>query len=331
MEYLMTYGWAILVIAVVLGALFQLGVFSSATFGPQGCIGQPDFSCTSATMNALGYLTVDVGSAVNITVTGVSCTSTNVAPSSFLTPATTPVMTQGQTATVSFSCSLPTNGVIGTPFSGYLWLQYDYAGQTGLVSLAAVINARTSTFAAVGSFTIPFTYAYATNDVINNVGPASANAPAGYATYLCAAGFNQGFYSWTADAVTSTYSAVGHQSSNSCSGSNQYQNILAVGVSQSSYTLYSASASNTISYSVISASQESFILVGTVPPIATMVSLPSGCSQIVNSDITAENGYSVYLAVCNGQSPGQYTFTAQGTSASTSIGPYTSWAVYVFG
>ena len=32
MEYLMTYGWAILIIAVVLGALFELGVFNSATF-----------------------------------------------------------------------------------------------------------------------------------------------------------------------------------------------------------------------------------------------------------------------------------------------------------
>ncbi|MGD0510444.1 MAG: LamG domain-containing protein [Candidatus Micrarchaeaceae archaeon] len=32
MEYLMTYGWAILIIAVVLGALFSLGVFNSATF-----------------------------------------------------------------------------------------------------------------------------------------------------------------------------------------------------------------------------------------------------------------------------------------------------------
>src|SRR5690348_13976655 len=28
MEYLMTYGWAILIIAVVLGALYQLGVFN---------------------------------------------------------------------------------------------------------------------------------------------------------------------------------------------------------------------------------------------------------------------------------------------------------------
>ncbi len=35
MEYLMTYGWAILIIAVVLGALFQLGVFNSMTFAPK--------------------------------------------------------------------------------------------------------------------------------------------------------------------------------------------------------------------------------------------------------------------------------------------------------
>lgn len=32
MEYLMTYGWAILVIAVVLGALYQLGVFNPGSF-----------------------------------------------------------------------------------------------------------------------------------------------------------------------------------------------------------------------------------------------------------------------------------------------------------
>ncbi len=35
MEYLMTYGWAILIIAVVLVALFQMGVFDSANFAPK--------------------------------------------------------------------------------------------------------------------------------------------------------------------------------------------------------------------------------------------------------------------------------------------------------
>ncbi len=35
MEYLMTYGWAILVIAVVLGVLYSLGVFSPSNFAPK--------------------------------------------------------------------------------------------------------------------------------------------------------------------------------------------------------------------------------------------------------------------------------------------------------
>ena len=39
MEYLMTYGWAILIIAIVLAALFQLGVFSSNTFAPKASPG----------------------------------------------------------------------------------------------------------------------------------------------------------------------------------------------------------------------------------------------------------------------------------------------------
>jgi len=41
MEYLMTYGWAILIIAVVLGALFELGVFNANNFAPKA----PPGSC----------------------------------------------------------------------------------------------------------------------------------------------------------------------------------------------------------------------------------------------------------------------------------------------
>ncbi|MEM4067806.1 MAG: hypothetical protein QXV17_13200, partial [Candidatus Micrarchaeaceae archaeon] len=41
MEYLMTYGWAILVIAVVLGALYSLGVFNANNFAPKA----PPGSC----------------------------------------------------------------------------------------------------------------------------------------------------------------------------------------------------------------------------------------------------------------------------------------------
>ena len=43
MEYLMTYGWAILIIAVVLAALFELGVFNGSNLAPQACIAQAGF------------------------------------------------------------------------------------------------------------------------------------------------------------------------------------------------------------------------------------------------------------------------------------------------
>jgi hypothetical protein len=39
MEYLMTYGWAILIIAVVLAALFSLGVFNATNFAPKAPAG----------------------------------------------------------------------------------------------------------------------------------------------------------------------------------------------------------------------------------------------------------------------------------------------------
>ncbi len=39
MEYLMTYGWAILIIAIVLAALFSLGVFNPINFEPKASAG----------------------------------------------------------------------------------------------------------------------------------------------------------------------------------------------------------------------------------------------------------------------------------------------------
>jgi hypothetical protein len=39
MEYLMTYGWAILIIAIAMSALFALGVFNPSSFGPKASPG----------------------------------------------------------------------------------------------------------------------------------------------------------------------------------------------------------------------------------------------------------------------------------------------------
>ena len=42
MEYLMTYGWAILIVVIVAAALFALGVFNPATFVGQSATGFPN-------------------------------------------------------------------------------------------------------------------------------------------------------------------------------------------------------------------------------------------------------------------------------------------------
>jgi len=59
MEYLMTYGWAILIISVVLAALFQLGVFNPMTFAPKAPPGacqvfRPNGPGTTAFINLEG-------------------------------------------------------------------------------------------------------------------------------------------------------------------------------------------------------------------------------------------------------------------------------------
>jgi hypothetical protein len=80
MEYLMTYGWAILIIAVVLGVLFQLGVFSSSSFSvrapPGGCqVFRPSGPWTTKNANLVGVCTgqlpqyvATIGSSSQITI-----------------------------------------------------------------------------------------------------------------------------------------------------------------------------------------------------------------------------------------------------------------------
>ena len=62
MEYLMTYGWAILIVAVVLGVLYQFGVFNSSNLAPKAQPGscrvfRPNGPGTSTFINLEGVCT----------------------------------------------------------------------------------------------------------------------------------------------------------------------------------------------------------------------------------------------------------------------------------
>ncbi len=59
MEYLMTYGWAIIIVAIVLGALFSMGVFNAANFMPKAPPGscqvfRPSGAGTTTNINLMG-------------------------------------------------------------------------------------------------------------------------------------------------------------------------------------------------------------------------------------------------------------------------------------
>ena len=60
MEYLITYGWAILIIAIALGVLFELGLFNPSSFVSTSCIFPADFSCIFSTLSSNGMLTVNM-------------------------------------------------------------------------------------------------------------------------------------------------------------------------------------------------------------------------------------------------------------------------------
>jgi hypothetical protein len=79
MEYLMTYGWAILIIAVVLGALFSLGVFSSTSLIGTACVATPGYLCqTPILSHATGGLSFVFGQSTGATLYNISiaCSAT---------------------------------------------------------------------------------------------------------------------------------------------------------------------------------------------------------------------------------------------------------------
>ncbi len=100
MEYLMTYGWAILIIAVVLGALYSLGVFNMSAYMPKVGAG----ACHVFRPNG-------PGTSWNVALTG-SC-------SGYLPQ----YVAQFTTATVSIPLnSFPTG--TGNPYSVFLWVNF---------------------------------------------------------------------------------------------------------------------------------------------------------------------------------------------------------------
>ncbi|MCL5679969.1 MAG: hypothetical protein M1465_01325 [Candidatus Marsarchaeota archaeon] len=164
MEYLMTYGWAILIIAIVLAALFSLGIFSSSSFTGTTCIASSGFLCSSPVWTS-GTLHVTLGQSTGTSWTGVSfffvpagvadptsgsqVTSANYVIGT-LTPSTTD-LSSGQTVAATFALngtSQPAGADFstapGTSASGAIWVLYNTPSASGLLSQIATTTLKES-------------------------------------------------------------------------------------------------------------------------------------------------------------------------------------------
>jgi len=152
MEYLMTYGWAILIIAVVLGALFSLGVFNSSSLIGTACIPLSGYYCANPVLSTSGTLSLTIGQATGTPYSSV--TAYFVPSGSTLNPSTDPSNTisgglnSGQTVSVTFNVigvsGITSNTPLGTALTGQIWLSYTAGSTSGLETQIATLTVKAS-------------------------------------------------------------------------------------------------------------------------------------------------------------------------------------------
>jgi hypothetical protein len=130
-EYLLTYGWMILIGALIIITLF--GIVSIKSNAPFACLGQPGFLCTHPSLGSSGALTMNIsytGSVYPITITGLSCnvTASNKPPS---VETTNIQLYPAQQKQLEFQCPIISSS-IGSINDVYLWIYYSTPYQTGL-------------------------------------------------------------------------------------------------------------------------------------------------------------------------------------------------------
>ncbi len=163
-EYLMTYGWAILIIAIVTGAFYSMGAFSTALSGPSACIAITGYLCNDPVLYSSGALKVGFGQVGSgpITVTGSACTRNSTITSINPTPST--LVEPGESGYITFVCPLA-DSAVGSHFSGYLWIEYSDNNQQNAIAEIGRITATVQNKSAVTSwYYVPVTI-YNGNDV----------------------------------------------------------------------------------------------------------------------------------------------------------------------
>ncbi len=327
MDYLMTYGWSIVVIVIAVAVLYYLGVFGGNAGLGSSCLAQTGYVCGSLVLNSLGVANVMLGqvSGYPITITAIACTNSSAAPTNTITVSGTTLQNEAQ-ARLSFQCP-GASGPIGKQYAGYLWIVYSTTTQSGLVAQVASFSAHVATASSTveQSSNIVTLCASAENNAATSL---SANV--GCSLYFCGGGnYNYAMtYSWSHDAVSSpAYAATGSQSSNICTATSSgatYQGLGVVGVNGiaaysiiNSPTTYNAVGSTFNSMYYLSTTSNVLLLVACGWYPCSAVTFPSGCTSEVSEDVGTSAVGTVAMDYCQSQPSGVYSIT--GTATSTAV------------
>ena len=139
LEYLMTYSWAILIIAIALVALYALNVFSPQTYFTNLCTMPAGFNCISDYLygNGLVLLNVEYTNTNPISVKQVGCNSNETLANAH-TYANAIVMNTGTNYTFIVQCysgNTMFTGSLGDIFTGSAAINYTdaYTGFQNLI------------------------------------------------------------------------------------------------------------------------------------------------------------------------------------------------------
>lgn len=127
MEYLITYGWAIIIIAIVLTALFELGLFTPPV--STACVFPADFGCVSSTLysgNSTVVINVQQNTASSVNITAYGCNAQGTVTNMHAV-ANGIVLNIGGNTTFGVQCY--NNGTVvslsaGQIFKGYVLINY---------------------------------------------------------------------------------------------------------------------------------------------------------------------------------------------------------------
>jgi len=141
MEYLMTYGWAILIVIIVAAVLFSLGVFNPQTFQQNVATGFSGFNVPAGGFDADGTtgdlqirLTNGVGAEVTLlTTSSATVGSTTVTGTSVTFSSAT--VAPGETVTATFAFGTTPPFTTGNGYNADIVIAYDVTG--GLSGLAS--------------------------------------------------------------------------------------------------------------------------------------------------------------------------------------------------